>query len=300
MPGRDDVCVVIPTLNEAPTIGAVIDGFHAHNLEDVVVIDGHSTDDTRRIARDHGAAVLVQSGRGKGQAVREALRTVDAEIIVLVDGDGTYLPEDVDEMLAPILEDEAEHVIGNRFAGMESGAMSRLNQVGNRLINRVFRVIHGEAFKDILSGYRAFTMASVERSFLSADGFGIETELAVECVKHGIPTAVVPIRYRSRPGGSEANLRPFRDGGIILLTLYQLAKTNNPLFYFGSAGGLSVLGSIGLALFVGIEWVTRGIAHEVLAIVAGFALLLGLQLVMFGVLSDMVLALHREQLRHIE
>ena len=84
------------------------------------------------------------------------------------------------------------------------------------------------------------------------------------------------------------------------MTLYRLAKTNNPLFYFGSLGLLSLLAGGGLGVYVGVEWFRYGVSHEVLAVVAGVSILFGVQLVMFGVLSDMILALHREQLRRLE
>lgn len=294
------VCVLIPTLNEARTIGDVIEGFHEVGLENVLVIDGASTDETAEMAEEHGARVVQQTGTGKGQAVREALEIIDAKYVVLVDGDGTYDPADAPKLLEPLLEGRAEHVVGNRFADMRDGSMTRLNRVGNRLINRAFRYVHGRDFKDILSGYRAFTLDSTERFHLRATGFGIETEFAVECAKHEVPTAVVPITYRPRPEESDTNLNPVRDGAVILATLYRLAKTNNPLFYFGSVGVLSLLFGGVLATYVGVEWIRYGISHEVLAVVAGVAILFGVQLIMFGVLSDLILALHREQLRRLE
>jgi len=300
MAGYDDACVLIPTYNEAGTVGDVVDGFRAEGLENVLVVDGGSGDGTREIARERGARVVRQSGSGKGQAIREALGLIDEPYVLMADGDATYRPEDADRLLEPLLAGEAEHVIGNRFADMESGAMTRLNRVGNRLINRAFRLVHGRGLGDILSGYRAFTRSSVERFVLTSDGFGIETELSVECVKHGVTTAVVPITYTARPDESETNLRPFRDGAVILLTLYQMAKTNNPLFYFGSVGVVSVLAGLGVAGYVGFEWLVRDISHEVLALVAGVSVLLGIQLLMFGALSDLIVSVNREQSRQIE
>ncbi|MEF8781467.1 MAG: S-layer glycoprotein N-glycosyltransferase AglJ [Haloarculaceae archaeon] len=300
MADYDDVCVLVPTYNEAETIGDVVDGFHDEGLTNVLVIDGGSTDGTDEIAREHGARVVQQSGSGKGQAVREALGLIEAPYVLMIDGDATYRPEEADRLLDPLLAGEADHVVGNRFANMESGAMSRLNRAGNRIINRAFRYVHGRELTDILSGYRAFTLPSVERFSLSSDGFGIETELSVECVKHGVPTAVVPITYRARPEESQTNLRPFRDGAIILLTLYQMAKTNNPLFYFGSVGVLSLLAGAVLGVYVGIEWFVYSISHEILALVSGVSILLGIQLVMFGVLSDLIVTLNREQTRRVE
>ncbi|MCO8246069.1 MULTISPECIES: S-layer glycoprotein N-glycosyltransferase AglJ [unclassified Haladaptatus] len=299
MPDREDVCVLIPTLNEAETIGEVIDGFREQGFSNVLVVDGNSDDGTRDVATDHGARVIQQSGVGKGQAVREGLDHIEAEYVLMLDGDGTYKPGDADTMLAP-LDDGYDHVIGNRFSDMDDGSMPRLNHFGNRIINEAFAVIHRSNFKDILSGYRAFTRKSAERAYLTSDGFGVETELAVECVKHSVPTAVVPVQYEERPDDSETNLHPLWDGGDIIMTLYQLAKTNNPLFYFGSMGFVSGLFGVFLGAYVGVEWVTRHISHEVLAIVAGVSIIFGLQLLMFGVLSDMIVTLHREQMRRIE
>lgn len=304
MADRDDVCVLVPTYNEAATIGDVVESFVADGFEHILVIDGGSDDGTRDIAAEAGARVVEQSGTGegsgKGQAVREALnRYIEQPYVLMLDGDGTYRPDEVDRLLDPLLAGDTEHVIGNRFANMETGAMSRLNRIGNSVINTAFSVIHGRNLTDILSGYRAFSLESVQRFNLTADGFGIETEFAVECVKHGVSTTVVPITYQARPDDSETNLRPFRDGAVIVLTLYRMAKTNNPLFYFGSVGVGSTLLGVGLTVYVGYEWVVRGIPHEVIALAAASGILLGVQLLMFGVLSDMIVALNREQTRQL-
>lgn len=299
MASRNDVCVLIPTLNEAETIGDVVSAFVDLGFSDVLVMDGESTDGTREIAETHGADVRIQSGSGKGQAVREALTLVDHDIVVMVDGDGTYKPADAPDLLTPITEGDAEHVVGNRFADMHDGAMTRFNQLGNRGINRFFRTIHGQDYVDILSGYRAFTREALSRLRLTEAGFGIEAQMSVECVKHEIPTAVVPVSYLPRPTGSEANLRPVRDGAIIILTLYRLAKTNNPLFYWGVLGTLAVLASVGLGGFVVYEWIVRGTPHQVLATASAFGLLFGVELILFGILSDMIIALHRELLRNL-
>ncbi|GAA0656149.1 S-layer glycoprotein N-glycosyltransferase AglJ [Salarchaeum japonicum] len=295
-----DVCALIPTLNEAETIGSVIDGLREEGLENVLVADGHSTDETREIARDHGATVFEQSGSGKGQAVREAVRRIDATYVLMLDGDGTYRTEDAPTVLEPVVSGDADHVVGDRFANMESGAMTRLNRVGNSLINRAFARIHGHDYEDILSGYRAFTRESFEKMSLTADGFGIETEMAVECARHNQTVRVVDITYKPRPEDSETNLHPVTDGARIIYTLYRLAKTNNPLFYFGSVGGGALLLSLVLGVYVGYEWFVRGVSHNVIAVAAGVALLFGVQLIMFGVLSDLFVTLHREQLRRLE
>jgi len=297
----DAVTVLVPTYEEAATIGQVIDDFLDHGFDDVLVVDGGSGDGTDEIAEDHGARVVYQTGSGKGQAIREGVdEHVDREYVLMLDGDATYRVEDADAMLEPLFEDEAEHVIGDRFADLREGAMTRFNQIGNRVINRGFAYVHGENFGDILSGYRAFTRESFLRMTLSSDGFGVETEMAVECAKRGIRTTVVPITYLPRPSGSDTNLRPIRDGGIIFLELYRRAKTNNPLFYFGSLGVSSTLTGLLIAAYVLVEWITVGISHEVMAVVSGFGIIVGVQLLMFGVLADLILTLHRDTLQKID
>ncbi|ELZ26395.1 glycosyl transferase [Halogeometricum pallidum JCM 14848] len=300
MPSLDSVCVLVPTYNEVETIGDVVAEFREEGFDNVLVIDGGSEDGTPDIAGEHGARVVMQSGSGKGQAIREAVEYhVDAEYVLMLDGDATYRAADAEKMLAP-LDEGYEHVIGDRFADMKNGAMTRFNRLGNRAVNGGFATIHGHDFRDILSGYRAFTRSSFGRMTLTADGFGVETEMAVECVKRNIRTTVVPVTYLPRPNGSDTNLRPVRDGGIIFLELYRRAKTNNPLFYFGSVGGVSTATGFLIAAYVAVEWVTVRISHEVLAIVAAFAVIVGVQLLMFGVLSDLILTLHRDTLRKID
>lgn len=298
MVDESSVCVLIPTLNEAEAIDAVIDGLVEDGFDRILVVDGGSDDGTRAIAREAGAEVIEQSGSGKGQAVLEAVEYIDRPYVLMLDGDGTYRPADARRVLEPVVSGGADHAIGNRFADMEPGAMSKLNRFGNRQINRLFRLIHRRELNDILSGYRAFTTDSFEELSLGADGFGIEAEMTGECARHGQSIVEVPIRYEKRPG--ETKLRPIRDGAVILATLYLVARMNNPLFFFGSLGVVAIAAGLGVAGYVGYRWWVLGISHEVLALLSAFFVLFGFLLVMFGVLSDMIVSLHHEQRQRIE
>ena len=193
------------------------------------------------------------------------------------------------------LKDGIDHTIGDRFYDMSPDAMSLLNRVGNRLINMLFFKIYGEDFRDVLSGYHAFKKDSIKDLFLTSEGFGIEIELGIRCVSRDISTEVVPISYRSRTGDSVAKLNPIRDGIVIVKTLYKLAQTSNPLFYFGSIGiiGLIIGGILGgYAMF---EWIYQSRIHQVVIVIGAFFLLLGSQIVMLGMFSETILELHREK-----
>ncbi|MDI6885698.1 MAG: S-layer glycoprotein N-glycosyltransferase AglJ [archaeon] len=286
-----EVCILIPTLNEEESIGGIIKGFKDNGFGNILVIDGNSTDSTREIAKREGARVEVQRGKGKGTAVRQALELIEEEIIVIIDGDGTYSPSEVRTLLAPILNNEAEHVIGNRFGFR--GAFSLSHRVGNWILNKVFGLGYGVKLNDILSGYRALTKDCLREMNLKKEGFEIETEMAVESVKRGIRIREVPIRYERRKGVSKLNF--IRDGVRILYTLYTLARMYNPMFYFGIIGSLFIAVGIISGVYVVIEWY-KGITHVLLTVFTSLMIISGVQFLMFGLLGDILVTLQKDMI----
>ena len=160
------------------------------------------------------------------------------------------------------------------------------------------QIAHGKDLRDILSGYRAFTLHSIRQMTLKETGFEIETEMAVEAVRNGQRITVVPVQYLSRPG-TVTKLDPFQDGVRIFSTIYRLAKMNNPIFYFGIIGlFISLVGGI-TGVYVILEWL-KDIEHLPLTILTVLLITIGFQIFMFGVISDMLLGFHRETIRQIE
>ena len=135
-----DVCILIPTLNEAATIGQLIKDFRQEGFSNILVIDGNSKDGTGQIAEAEGAKVVMQTGKGKGQAIIQAFGLIENPYVVMVDGDGTYLAREIHSLLKPILEGRADHVIGNRLDNYSPGAFTKLNLVGNHLIKMLFDI----------------------------------------------------------------------------------------------------------------------------------------------------------------
>ncbi|NMC89347.1 MAG: S-layer glycoprotein N-glycosyltransferase AglJ [Methanomicrobiales archaeon] len=294
---RGEVCIFIPTLNEAPTIGDLIREFREQGFEHILVMDGNSSDGTPDIARAAGATVRTQTGKGKGNAIIEAVEIIDEPYALMLDGDGTYSPEDADKMLDPLALG-FDHVIGNRLKNPDAEAFTRLNLLGNQILNLLFKIAHGRDLRDILSGYRAFTLHSIRQMTLKETGFEIETEMAVEAVRNGQRITVVPVQYLSRPG-TVTKLDPFQDGVRIFSTIYRLAKMNNPIFYFGIIGlFISLVGGI-TGVYVILEWL-KDIEHLPLTILTVLLITIGFQIFMFGVISDMLLGFHRETIRQIE
>jgi dolichol-phosphate mannosyltransferase len=293
----DEVCILIPTLNEAPTISSVIKEFQQLGYRHILVMDGRSTDKTQEIARGLGVTVKIQSGKGKGEAIIEALEQVREPYVVLVDGDGTYTAKDTEKLLRPLYLG-FDHAIGDRLNTYDKGAFNILNHTGNVLINFLFKFAHGSDLRDVLSGYRAFTRESVKAMRLKEKGFGIETEMTIEAVRNGQRIMVVPVHYRKRVG-TRTKLDPFHDGVKIVTTIYRLAKVNNPIFYFGLMGILLSLAGMGVGVYVVLEWL-KGINHFPMTVLTVLLIMVGFEIFMFGVISDILLAFHREILHEIQ
>ena len=224
----NEVRVIIPTKNEEATIGNLLSDLDKNGYSKITIIDGNSTDNTSKIVHEfqethENIKFYTQSGKGKGQAVRQAIHDTNEPYILLLDADGTNPPEEGIKLLQE-LENGYEHVIGNRLNDFEPKAFKKLNLEGNKFFSEIFRCKTNHDMEDILSGFRAFNTQAIKKIPLTADGFEIETELCLATVKYGLKWKTVNTHYKARPKGSKSNLHPFKDGKKILdfLTCYSL------------------------------------------------------------------------------
>src|SRR5579871_6623139 len=180
------IAVLIPCLNEAPNVGNVVDEFR-RLLPDaaIYVVDNGSTDDTAAVARAHGAEVIAEATRGKGNAVRTAFRVADADYYVLIDGDDTCPTEAVTSLLVPVLTDKADMVVGSRFMKGAATEIRPLNRVGNQCFSWLMRLLLNARVTDLLSGYRVMNHALVKHVPLTAQGFEIDAELTFSALRAG-------------------------------------------------------------------------------------------------------------------
>lgn len=267
------IAVAIPCYNEAKTIRSVIEAFRASLPEaSIHVLDNDSSDATSRIARDCGARVHSVRVRGKGEAVKAMFRDIDADVLVMVDGDHTYPPDRARELIRPILDGEADMVVGTRLEQHAAGSFRPWHVIGNRLVIRVVNLLFGASLSDMLSGYRAFSRRFVRTMPVLSRGFEIETEITLHALYHGIPLVELPVAYAARPTGSESKLRTFRDGARVLGTIVQLFKDYRPLQFFGLIGTLLVGLGVGTGVAVVREFMeigqVIGVARAVLAVSA--------------------------------
>lgn len=298
--GRRDarVAVIIPCYNEEPTVGRVVADFR-RSLPgaEIWVFDNNSTDRTAELARAAGARVAAEPRQGKGNVVRQAFRTVDADVYLLVDGDDTYPAEAAPALVAPVLAGEADMVVGDRMA---SGAYARENSrafhgFGNDLVRAMIRWIYGYSFGDVMTGYRALSRAFVRTFPVLSEGFQIETELSIHAVDRRWRIAHVPVAYRDRPAGSVSKLDTVGDGAAVLGAIASLFKNYRPLKFFCLVA--LILGLIGLALGVPvvIEFLETGLVPRLptAVLAAAFEFLAGLSLAT-GLILDTVAKVDRK------
>lgn len=254
----------------------------------IIVYDGNSTDGTQKEARAAGAEVFVQKGRGKGAAMREVLESIDSDIYLFVDGDDTYPADGAKKLIAPILRDEADMVVGTRVQ-REPGAMSMLHVFGNKIITNTINVCFRTGFSDVLSGYRAMNRAVANDVFLVSSGFEVETELTINVLMKKYRILEVPMAYRRRPGDSKSKLGSLADGYLIFFTILSLFRDYRPLLFFGSVAAVLFFAGIALGLVVFIEWLKTGLVARVpSAILSTLLILTSIQLASVGMCMDMI------------
>lgn len=213
------VAVIIPCLDEEKTIKKVVEDYkrvlpRAH----IYVYDNGSTDNTVINAREADAFIGYCETRGKGAVIRKALSEIKADAYVLCDGDGTYPPRNVREMLYKLKDNPHSLVIGNRY--YESEAMSFTHKIGNRIVRFISGLKHAELRDvDIMSGCRAFGKDFAESFVGKYDGFEVETEMTLFAVQNQFKIETEDIPYVSRPEGSISKINTVKDGLKILKVL---------------------------------------------------------------------------------
>ncbi|MBS6400838.1 MAG: glycosyltransferase [Atopobiaceae bacterium] len=229
------IAALVPCYNESLTIAKVCDDFKKYLPEATVyVYDNNSSDGTAKIAAEHGAVVVHEGRQGKGNVVRQMLRDIDADCYVMVDGDDTYPIEQVREVIAPILDGTADHVVGDRLSNGTYAAENKRagHGFGNDLVRWLIKVLYGFEYTDVMTGYRAFNREFAKTLPVLSPGFEIETELSIHAVDKNWRIVQVPIDYRDRPEGSESKLNTVSDGIKVLKMIFSLFKDYKPLGFF--------------------------------------------------------------------
>jgi hypothetical protein len=237
------------------------------------------------VAREAGAVVRGERRQGKGHVVRRMFADVDADIYVLVDGDATYDAASAPRMIDALVSEHLDMVVGLRID--QAVAAWRLgHRTGNRVLTGFLSSVFGQAFKDILSGYRVFSRRFVKSFPVLSDGFEIETELTVHALELAMPVAEIDTPYYERRQGSVSKLNTYRDGLRILGTILKLYRSEKPLRFFSAIGIFLTLVSVGLAIPVIVTYFEEGVVPRLPTAVLSMGLMI---LAMLSISSGLVL-----------
>jgi glycosyltransferase involved in cell wall biosynthesis len=292
------IAVLAPCHNEAATVAQVAADF-AKALPGAViyVFDNNSTDATVELAAKAGALVRRVSLQGKGNVVRRMFADVEADVYVLVDGDGTYDATAAPMMVQRLLNEGLDMVSGARISS-DREAYRAGHRFGNVALSGVVRMVFGRQFKDMLSGYRVFSRRFVKSFPAHSAGFEIETELTVHTLQMRLPSAEVETAYGARPEGSESKLSTIRDGWRILRMIGLLVREERPLQFFGVAGLVCLVLAGLLAAPVGLEYLRTGLVPRFPTLIVAVSLaLVALLSFACGLILDTVSRARLEQRR---
>ena len=259
LPRPISVAVLLPCYNEALAIEAVIGEFRqALPGARIYVFDNNSRDGSAELARRAGATVRAETRQGKGFVVRRMFADVEADIYVMCDADSTYEIAAAPRLIARLIEDGLDMVVGSRSA-ISSSAYRPAHKFGNWLLSTLVQRIFGKGFDDMLSGYRVFSRRFVKSFPVMAQGFEVETELTIHALELEMPCAEVETAFRDRPAGSVSKLRTVADGLRILGTIAGLLKQERPFALFGFAAGFLAVVALALAYPLVVEYLATGL-----------------------------------------
>jgi len=292
MSRTEKIVIVIPALNEEEGIAGTLKGlagsFRNYDAR-VLVVDGGSSDRTVKLAKEHGANVIFQFGKGYGDALLTGflygLEALAATLFVTVDADGSYVAEDLPGLVEPILKGDADYVVGRRL--IEGEAMNRLNRVGNWVISWMTRRLLKIPVRDSQTGAFAFRSYLIGETNFRTKGWAVNTELLKEAAEMGMAIKESDVRYRPRIGDSK--LAPLSGGLANISVILRMMRDAEPLLLFGMSAILFT--ALGLLTGAGvvIEWILKGtITHVGTAIFSALSVIVGIQLLAFGLLADMI------------
>jgi len=284
------VAILIPCYNEAASIAEVVANFST-SLPDakIFVYDNNSSDQTAQIATAAGAIVRSEPLQGKGYVVRRMFADIEADIYVLVDGDGTYDATSAPAMVALLEQERLDMVTGIRFDTGDQASYRRFHRSGNWLLTSLVRAVFGNRITDMLSGYRVFSRRFVKSFPALSAGFETETEFTVHALSLAMPLGEFSVPYCARPPGSSSKLHTYSDGLRILRSILILVKDERPWAFFGLIGLALLLSGLGFGLPVVLEYAKTGLVPRLpTAVLATGLVLIACLSVVCGLVLDSV------------
>ncbi len=288
---REQVTVVIPTLNEEEAIGTLIEEVKAAGYNNVLVVDGYSKDGTRKIVEPRGVRFILQEGAGKAGALATGFRSIATPYVAVMDGDGSYVPSDMDRFLPSLARFDFIKGVRNW-----KESMSRTHRFGNYIITTTFNLLFGTNIGDICSGMYMIDAELARQLDFSKHPLTAEQEIIAQAVLASAKITSVPINYRKRFGG-KSKTHTWRQGFRDLVTNFDLARTHNPILLFSFLATLAILPALfflGYALF---QFLAHGNFHGGYVLAGLSFLVLGAQGFTVATIASMLRRIERRLLQ---
>ncbi|QIO24119.1 glycosyltransferase family 2 protein [Haloarcula sp. JP-L23] len=281
----------VPAYNEEVAIGSVVHGVSEY-VDEVVVVDDGSDDDTSKLARRAGATVLEhECNAGKGSAMRSLLsyaKSASYDALVVLDGDGQHLPDDIPNVVEPVLAGDADIVIGSRYSDDQTHDETPLyRRFGQTILDALTFVSVGANVSDSQSGFRAFSPTAVESLSLTTNGYGVETEMLSEATKKDLRIQERPInvRYKDVDGQTYNSVH---HGIAVVALILQLIRDKHPVLFFGVPGIiLTTVGTI-YGVHAILLYQQSGVFYAAKVLTAGFVTIPGILAIFCGLVLNSV------------
>ncbi|HEX8641697.1 MAG TPA: glycosyltransferase family 2 protein [Allosphingosinicella sp.] len=293
--GNLRVAVLLPCFNEEAAVAQTVQAFRAALPgAQIYVYDNNSADETAERAADAGAVVRSERMQGKGHVVRRMFADVEADVYVMADGDATYDASAAPAMIARLVEERLDMVVGARQSEVEA-AYRRGHRLGNRLFTGLLSSLFGRSFSDIFSGYRIFSRRFVKSFPALSRGFETETEISVHALELAMPVGEIVTAYGARPEGSQSKLSTYRDGWRIMRTILHLYRIERPVIFYGSFSLFLAALAVALSIPLAITYFETGLVPRFPTAILATGLMILAALSFFtGLILDTVVRGRRE------
>jgi glycosyltransferase involved in cell wall biosynthesis len=239
----------IPAFNEEKVIEDVIQRCKLH-VDKIIVCDDGSTDKTSDVITKTGAVLLQhKQNQGKGEAMKTLFtyaKKIGADVMVTIDGDGQFLPEEIPKVIEPIIKNNADIVIGYRFDDDEE--MPAYRKIGNKMLDKFTNLASELPFRDTQGGFRSYSKKAINSINITTNGFGVDSEILVDASKKGLKIVEEKVTVIYNTGNSTSTKSPISHSTEVIVSLLEIIAINHPLRYLGLPG----IGFITIGVIFGI------------------------------------------------
>lgn len=294
---------IIPAYNEEVSIRATIESVaRALPEAQIVVIDNASEDKTTEVSQavfkdmNLNGRVIFEGMKGKAHAMRAGFQKVDADYYITIDGDFTYDPGTIREMLNEIITHDADIIVGNRH---HNGQYDKINtrpfhSTGNKIVVSMINNLFGSSLQDIMSGYRVLSKRFVELYPILSNNFEVEVEMTLHALNNRFRIREMPVVYRNRMTGSFSKLNTVLDGFRVIRTILWIFKDYRPLSFFSAVSIFLLALALISGFIVTDEYIHSGIVSRVpLAVLSSGLAVTSIVFLSIGVILHSISKYHR-------